>query len=118
MALLNATVDSTASYLKGQALCVEQTLSGLTSGALTNIPTLGPTALAPKAVSFTVTTRPTDGSDVGMTWEASDTTNTEVDLRFSASAGGSLGGAKVKVYLDYLEAARQDGQSINSDNDA
>lgn len=116
MALTNATVDATRSWSEGQLLVIEKTLSGLTSSALVNLPTSGPTALAPRFVEFVTSTRPTDGSTIGMSWEASDTTNTEVDLRFVASDGGSLGGGKVKVLLKYLEAARQDRQSIAADN--
>jgi hypothetical protein len=117
MSLLNATVEAVRAFREGDSTVIEQTLSGLTSSALVNLPTRGESALAPNRVDFTVTTKPTDGSAVSMVWEASDTTDTEVDLRFRADGGGSLSGCILKVYLKYLDEARQDGTSINTDND-
>ena len=92
----------------------------MTSAALVTLPVSdGFSNLAPRHVDFVVTTRPTDGSDVYMSWESTDANtedDSEIDLRFRADAGGSLGGAVIKVMVKFLEAARQDRQSIASDN--
>src|SRR3990167_1834904 len=120
MALANATLDSTRIWSEGQLTVVEKTLSALTSAALVTLPVSdGFSNLAPRHVDFVVTTRPTDGSDVYMSWESTDANtedDSEIDLRFRADAGGSFGGAVIKVMVKFLEAARQDRQSIASDN--
>lgn len=120
MALANATVNSTRIWSEGQLTVVEKTLSGLTAAALVTLPVSdGFSNLAPRHVDFVVTTKPTDGSDVYMSWESTDAntaSDSEIDLRFKADGGGSLGGCVLKVMIKFLEGARQDRQSIASDN--
>ncbi len=120
MALANATVDSTRIWSEGQLTVLEKTLSGLTGGALVTLPVSDAfTKCAPHRVDFTVTTKPTDGSDVYMSWESTEAnteSDSEVDLRFKAGAGGSLSGCILKVYCKFLDSGQQGRQSIASDN--
>lgn len=119
MALANATVDSkeilntTGSW----GFTQQFDLSGLTAGATVNLPHDGPTATAVDFVEFALTTRPTDGSLVSLSSYSTDTTNSELDLRFDTQAGGALDGAVVRVLAHWRAAGRQDGQSINQDTD-
>lgn len=120
MALANATVDSTRIWSEGQLVVLEKTLSGLTGGALVTLPVSDAyTKAAPHRVDFTVTTKPTDGSDVYMSWEstvANTESDSEIDLRFKAGGGGSLTGCVLKVYAKFVTSGQQGRQSIAADN--
>ena len=120
MALANATVNSTKKWSEGQLTVLEYTLSGLTGGALATIPVTDAfTSIPPKRVDFYVTTKPTDGSDIYMSWESTDAntiSDSEVDLRFKADGGGSLSGAIIKVQFKFLDSGYGNRQSIASDN--
>jgi hypothetical protein len=71
----------------------------------------GPLA-TPETVSFYVTTRPTDGSQISMEWVSSSTANGTVTLRFYSDGLGDLTGAVVRVHLTFLDHAAQDGSTV------
>ena len=101
----------------GTGLVEEITLSGLTANALEVITVTAENQLAPSRLDFTITTRPTDGSLLQWVWESSSAADETVSVRFMCQAGGSLTGAVGVLSCFYREAARQDGESIDSDND-
>lgn len=96
----------------------ELEFSTLTAASIDSTAHLGPTALAAARFSHYVKTSATSGDPVFLTYASTDTTNDELDYRFDTVAGGDLAGAVVVLVAEWNHAARQDGQSINSDNDA
>ncbi len=117
MALTNATVDNRSSYSEGMLFVERVTLSGLTADYLANIPHYGPPGVAPKSVTFELTTPSDSGSPAYLEWNGSDTTNNEVDIRFSTEMGGNLTGMKGDLVMKWLEVAPQNRDSIATDND-
>ena len=63
--------------------------------------------LKPYDVRFVVKTRPTDGSDVRMEWDAANdsATSKTIRVRFDTNGGGSLTGAVVDVFCHFHGAA-------------
>lgn len=98
-------------------LTEEITLSGLSADQLEAISVTAENQLVPHKLDFRLTTKPTDGSLVQWVWESSSAANETVSVRFMCQAGGSLTGAVGVLTCYYLQAARQDGESIDSDND-
>ena len=86
---------------------IQLNLSSLTSDLVENIAHGGPSGCTVTRASFEVIQKPTDGSDLSMEHKvASDsTTNNTVALRFYTEPGGSLSGAKVKVFLTFHDFA-------------
>ena len=78
-------------------------LSSLTSDLLENIAHGGPSGATASRVTCEVIQKPTDGSDLSVEHKsASDsTTNNTMALRFYTSPGGSLSGAKVRVFVTF-----------------
>lgn len=111
-----ATVVSRKLYSEGNVLVEEVALSGLSANQLEAVTHTGYDALAPQSVEFTLTTKPTDGSLLQYVWESSSTSADTVSVRFMTTAGGSLTGALGTLKLKWLGVARQDRQSIASDN--
>lgn len=117
-----ATLDSEYVIPLGQMIEQHSSYSVLTSDAaetLTVRTAFGAPNKTPVLdVAFEQTAGCTDGSQV--TFEhvlASDsTTNNTVAWKARCAAGGDIAGAKVKVKVRWHSSARQDGQSITSDN--
>ncbi len=111
-----ATLVSRSRYSEGQHYCEDLELSTLTAGAIQSTAHQGPERLAVKSFSFYVKTSATSADPVFLTYAGTDTTNNEIDYRFDTVAGGDLAGAVVVLKCEWLEGARQDRQSIASDN--
>lgn len=100
----------------------EVQLSGLTAAATETLdfPVAGrPDKVAVKQVELIrVITEPTSADPVFLaTWASSESAN-QYTLKFDTVAGGDLTGAVVLLRVSWLEQARQDGQSLSSDNDS
>lgn len=120
-------VTVVSSKMKGHALGhaeAEIELSGLTAGETetVNFPSQGPGVGTP-LVSLSlkrIKTKATSGSPCHLdTWASTETAGTygQFTCQFGTETGGDLTGAVVILELKWLDHARQDGQSINSDND-
>jgi hypothetical protein len=101
-----ATVDSARYKLSVPFVMYEIQLSSLVADqpeTLTHVHT----GCTPFKMDFAVVTAPTDGSLVGMRYLESDfnTTNNTVIARFTCPVGGSLDGAKVKVWIWFVDVA-------------
>lgn len=101
----------------GPGLREEITLSVLQANELEAISVQAENQLVPDRLDFRLTTRPTDGSLLQWVWESSSASAETVSVRFMCQAGGSLTGAVGVLTCYYDKAARQDGESIDSDND-
>lgn len=101
----------------GVGLVEKITLSGLTANQLEVITVTAENQLLPSRLDFTLTTRPTDGSLLQWVWESSSVSAETISVRFMCQAGGSLTGAVGVLSCFYTDAARQDGESIDADND-
>lgn len=120
MALTNATVNArkdAPNMLGGYCYCEVITLSGLTADLTASVPHSGPSGVEVYEFKYRVTTKPTDGSVVVLLDSDTDTTNNEVDVRFTTQAGGSLDGCVLDLTICFVEAAAQDGTSISTDTD-
>jgi hypothetical protein len=67
-------------------------------------------ALDPTMVTHVVTTRPTDNSNVGISWTGNNTPGDDnsartITLSLDTEVGGSMTGAVVRVYLWWTESA-------------
>lgn len=110
-----ASVDSNELlWQPGGAVLNKIKLSSLSGGLLENIAHKGPSGLAASEVRMQVITPPTDGSQLELRYEGTDTSNDQLDLRFVSSAGGSLSGAVVEVFAHFRESAAQDGTSLSA----
>ena len=99
----------------------EVRLSGLTADATETIsfPVSGrPDLCALRSVRLQrIVTEATSLSNVYLQTWASDEANNSFTCKFSTDAGGDLTGAVVILELEWADHARQDGESIDSDND-
>jgi hypothetical protein len=117
-----ATVDSSKVFVHGGLIEQHTVLSALTSDLTETIAiayTKGaPYKTAPLDVTFEQTAAATDGSPV--TAEhllASDSTSgNTIAIKARVGPGEDISGAKLKVKIRFLNAARQDSQSITTDN--
>lgn len=67
---------------------------------------------------FVIHSIETQGTDVISLSSDMDLANDEVDITILVENAGTLGTPVTKTYLFFPAVARQDGQSINSDNNA
>ena len=111
-----ATLVNRSRYSVGQCYREDLELSTLTAAAIQSTAHQGPESLAAKGFKFYVKTGATSGDPIFLTYAGTDTTNNEIDYRFDTVAGGDLSGAVVVLTVEWLEGARQDRQSIASDN--
>lgn len=99
----------------------EVRLSGLTADATETVafPVPGrPSFCALRSVRLKrVVTEPTSLSPVFLSTWASDEANNQFTCKFTTEAGGDLAGAVAILELEWADHARQDGESIDSDND-
>lgn len=79
----------------------QSTLSTLVTGDSFTIDLLGPSGRAPYKVDFMVTTKPTSGDDVRMTWQSSSTSANTITVFSDSEGGGSLDGAVVKAIIEW-----------------
>lgn len=79
----------------------ESTLSTIPTGNSFTIALMGPSGRSPYRVLFTTTTKPTDGSDVKMSWTSSSSTNDTITVFADAQVGGSLTGAVVQCLIEW-----------------
>lgn len=96
-------------------------LSGLTAGATETVsfPSSGrPDLCALRNVRLQrVVTEATSLDTVFVETWASDEANNRFTIKFDTTPGGDLSGAVVQLELEWADHARQDGESIDSDND-
>jgi hypothetical protein len=117
MANANVTVGSKTSVGHATDMYTEKfEISALSAGLRATLTHTGPTGTAASEITYMQTAPATDGSPVSLVYAGTDTTNNEIDLEFTVPAGGSLDGATFTVWAKWIDQARQDGQSINSDN--
>ena len=117
MANANCTVASAQEIRCAlEAFTVEYKISGLTAGLRATLTQLGPSGTAADEITSQQTAVATDGSECTLTYSGTDTTNDEIDIEYGVPAGGSADGATFTVRAKWYDQARQDGQSINSDN--
>jgi len=89
-------------------------LSALFAGATETLAfPAGHPGSAVKAVSAHVITGATSGDPVFLTAWASDESNSQLTARLDTVAGGDLAGAVVKLRVEWLDQAAQDGSSIS-----
>lgn len=92
-------------------------ISGLTANLRANATHTGPEGTEADEITYQQTAECTDGSVVSLVYIGTDTTNNEIDIEFAVPAGGSLDGATFTVFARWQAQARQDSQSIDTDND-
>jgi hypothetical protein len=64
-----------------------------------------------------VKTEPTSGDPVFLGYWASDEASNQFTVKLDTVPGGDLSGAVVVLRISWLDQARQDGESLDSDND-
>lgn len=118
MANSNATVSSkTAVGFASEYYTEEYKITSLTANLRATLTHTGPEGTAADEIRYMQTAECTDGSVVSLVYSGTDTTNNEIDLEFAVPAGGSLDGATFTILASWRARARQDGQSLSSDND-
>lgn len=111
-----ATVVSRNLHYRGQCVTEQIELSGLTAGGQESITMTGVTLVTPSDITLRTKTEATSLDPVLLGgWSRTASTSTLV-VRFDTLAGGDLSGAVVVLTLSWTDQARQDGQSINQDN--
>lgn len=117
MANANVTVGSAREVFCGlDALTVEYEISAVTAGLRATLTQIGPSGTAADEITSQQTAVATDGSECTLTYSGTDTTNDEIDIEYGVPSGGSADGATFTVRAKWYNQARQDGQSISSDN--
>jgi hypothetical protein len=118
-----ATVESHTVTNHGGLITQTTIITSMTSGTAADVPvatTYGaPNKTAPNEVYAVTTVAATTGVVTYEHTQASDSVSgNTVCITPRVEVGGNIASAKAKVVMKWINVARQDGQSISSDNNS
>ena len=108
-----AAVTLPDSVMSSPFLITSVDCSVLTSAQEENIPHGGPDGGTPFMVLFVQTAAATSDAVCNGSWEATDTTNNEIDCTFQVEGGGNIANATFRMLCFFENAAAQDESSLD-----